>query len=96
MLQHKRNPMSTQNKHPLFSDNVIETYFTALFHPSKRVATAMFTDIHIPKSDVFYTRAAIEAATGVRYPLSHVEEAMYLEGMLTERECYNNAEQYGV
>jgi hypothetical protein len=42
--------------------------------------------VHIPKSDVFYVRAAIEAATGVRYTLDHVERAMYLEGHLKRNE----------
>ena len=42
--------------------------------------------IHIPKSDVFYVRAAIEADTGVRYSLDHVERAMYLEGHLKRYE----------
>ena len=38
--------------------------------------------VHIPKSDVFYVREAIEVRTGVRYTLDHVERAMYLEGHL--------------
>ena len=42
--------------------------------------------IHIPKSDVFYVRAAIEQDTGVRYSLDHVERAMYLEGMLDRKD----------
>ena len=35
---------------------------------------------------MFYVRAAIEADTGVRYTLDHVERAMYLEGYLTKYE----------
>jgi len=42
--------------------------------------------VHIPKSDVFYVRAAIEADTGIRYSLDHVERAMYLEGHLPRRD----------
>ena len=86
--------LGTMSKHPLFPDDVIETYFSALFHPSKRIASVLFDEVHIPKSDVYYAREAIEAATGVRYPLSHVEEAMYLEGMLQADECYMQAKQY--
>ena len=41
-------------------------------------------DLHIPHSSVFYVRAAIEAATGVRYSLRHVETAMKAEGMLKD------------
>ena len=44
--------------------------------------------VHIPKSDVFYVRAAIEAQTGVRYTLDHVERAMYLEGHLSRNEVF--------
>ena len=36
--------------------------------------------LHIPHSDVFYVRTAIEKATGVRYTLEHVEKSMLLEG----------------
>jgi len=41
-------------------------------------------ELHIPHSSVFYVRAAIEADTGVRYTLKHVENAMKHEGMLDE------------
>jgi hypothetical protein len=37
-------------------------------------------------SDVFYVRAAIEADTGVKYTLDHVERAMYLEGHLSRND----------
>ena len=40
--------------------------------------------LHIPHSSVFYIRAKIEADTGVRYTLKHVETAMKAEGMLTD------------
>ena len=38
--------------------------------------------IHLPHSSVFYVRAAIEADTGVRYSLAHVERAMKQEGFV--------------
>ena len=41
-------------------------------------------DLHIPHSSVFYVRAAIEAKTGIRYTLKHVENAMKHEGMLDD------------
>ena len=64
------------------SDNVIEEFYEALAaNDSKRLRR-----IHIPKSDVFYVRAAIEADTGIRYTLDHVERAMYLEGMISRRD----------
>ncbi len=64
------------------SDNVIEEFYKALASNNNKT----MQKIHIPKSDVFYVRAAIEADTGVRYSLDHVERAMYLEGHLKRYE----------
>ena len=64
------------------SENVIEEFYSALAEGNVK----RFQRIHIPKSDVFYVRAAIEADTGVRYTLDHVERAMYLEGHLSAAE----------
>lgn len=36
--------------------------------------------LHIPHSDVFYVRAALEKRTGTRFPLQQVETAMKAEG----------------
>jgi hypothetical protein len=63
-------------------ENVIEEFYSAIAAgDAKRL-----TRIHIPRSDVFYIRAAIEADTGERYTLDHVERAMYLEGHLDRRD----------
>lgn len=67
------------------SDNVIEEFYKALASEDE----GRLRRVHIPRSDVFYVRAAIEAKTGVRYTLSHVEQAMYLEGMLDEKDIFN-------
>jgi hypothetical protein len=64
------------------SDSVIEEFYKALASNNGKAVQK----IHIPKSDVFYVRAAIEADTGVRYSLDHVERAMYLEGHLKRYE----------
>lgn len=64
------------------SDNVIEEFYSAIADRDSR----KLQRIHIPKSDVFYIRAAIEADTGVRYTLDHVERAMYLEGWLDRKD----------
>ena len=73
-----------RNKHiQLYaSDNVIEEFYEAIAAGDSR----RIRRIHIPKSDVFYVRAAIEADTGIKYTLDHVERAMYLEGMLKRNE----------
>tara|TARA_R110000868_G_scaffold134158_1_gene346055 strand:- start:53 stop:325 length:273 start_codon:yes stop_codon:yes gene_type:complete len=60
------------------SENVIEEYYKALVSNSYNYSMK----VHIPKSDVFYVRTAIEEATGEHYTLDHVERSMYLEGHL--------------
>jgi hypothetical protein len=37
-------------------------------------------NIHIPHSDVYFVRAALEKHTGYYFPLDRVEEAMKAEG----------------
>jgi len=56
-------------------DNILEAFYHAIY-------TNTLHKLHIPHSSVFYVRAAIEADTGVRYTLKHVETAMKAEGML--------------
>ena len=67
----------------LYADeDVIEHFYSVLANNDTRA----MQQVHIPKSDVFYVREAIEARTGVRYTLDHVERAMYLEGHLGRHE----------
>ena len=56
-------------------ENILEAFYDA-------IRTNKLKNLHIPHSSVFYVRAAIEADTGVRYTLKHVERAMKAEGML--------------
>lgn len=65
-------------------EDVIEQFYAVLASGDSR----KLRRIHIPKSDVFYVRAAIEAKTGERYTLDHVERAMYLEGLLKRSEVF--------
>ena len=64
------------------SEDVLTDFYNALANNDTRA----MHKVHIPKSDVFYVREAIEARTGVRYTLDHVERAMYLEGHLSKNE----------
>lgn len=67
----------------LYADeSVIEEFYRVL---ASSDSSAM-RKVHIPKSDVFYVREALEHRMGVRYTLDHVERAMYLEGMLERRD----------
>ena len=61
----------------LESDNLLEQFYDA-------VVGNRLGSLHIPHSSVMYIRAAIEADTGVRYTLKHVENAMKHEGMLDD------------
>ena len=75
------------------SENVIEEYYKALVSNNPRSVL----QVHIPKSDVFYVRKAIEEDTGVKYTLDHVERAMYLEGMIDRKDVLDpNRKRDGV
>ena len=57
----------------LYTDNVIEEFYKALVNNT-------LDKLHIPHSDVFYVRAAVEAHYGRPFTLKHVEDAMRAEG----------------
>ena len=72
-----------KNKVSLYSsENVIEEFYEAIADGD----TSRLRRVHIPKSDVFYVREALEARLGKRFTLDHVERAMYLEGYLDNHE----------
>jgi len=68
----------------LYTDNVIEAFYDA-------VLNNRLDKLHIPHSDVFYVRAAVEAHYGKPFTLKHVEEAMRAEGW-TEGKSDNTLE----
>tara|TARA_B100000900_G_C20328624_1_gene613256 strand:+ start:95 stop:328 length:234 start_codon:yes stop_codon:yes gene_type:complete len=57
----------------LYTDNVIEAFYDA-------VISNNLEKLHIPHSDVFYVRAAVQAHYGRPFSLEHVERAMRAEG----------------
>ena len=57
----------------LYTDNVIEEFY-------KAIANNSLHELHIPHSDVFYVRKAVEAHYGRSFSLKEVEEAMIAEG----------------
>ena len=57
----------------LYTDNVIESFYDA-------VLSNNLEKLHIPHSDVFYVRAAVEAHYGRSFSLKEVEDAMIAEG----------------
>ena len=58
-------------------ENMLESFYDA-------IRTTKLKELHIPHSSVFYIRSKIEADTGIRYTLKHVETAMKAEGMLED------------
>ena len=58
-------------------ENMLETFYDAIRNNKLK-------ELHIPHSSVFYVRAKIQADTGIRYTLKHVENAMKHEGMLKD------------
>lgn len=57
----------------LYTDNVIEAFYDAIRNNT-------LDRLHIPHSDVFYVRKAVEAHYGRPFTLEHVEWAMRMEG----------------
>ena len=57
----------------LYTDNVLDAFYDA-------IRTNSLDKLHIPHSDVFYVRQAVEAHYGRSFSLKHVEEAMRAEG----------------
>ena len=57
----------------LYTDNVIEEFYNAVINNN-------LNKLHIPHSDVFYVRAAVEAHYGRSFTLKEVEAAMIAEG----------------
>ena len=57
----------------LYTDNVIESFYNA-------IRTNSLHKLHIPHSDVFYVRKAVEAHYGRSFTLKEVEDAMKAEG----------------
>ena len=57
----------------LFTEDVISCFY-------KAIRTNTLDKLHIPHSDVYYVRAAVEAHYGRSFTLKHVETAMKAEG----------------
>ncbi len=57
----------------LYTDNVLDAFYDAIKNNT-------LDKLHIPHSDVFYVRQAVEAYYGRKFTLEHVEKAMKAEG----------------
>ena len=63
----------------LYTDNVLDEFY-------KHVLNNNIENLHIPHSDVFYVRQAVEAHYGRSFSLKHVEDAMRAEGWKEPKE----------
>jgi len=57
----------------LYTDKVLDQFYSHLVDGNLQ-------NLHIPHSDVFYVRTAVEAHYGTPFTLEHVEWAMRKEG----------------
>ena len=63
----------TKKSVKLYTDNVLEEFY-------KHVVNGTVKDLHIPHSDVFYVREAVQNHYGRPFTLKEVEDAMRAEG----------------
>jgi hypothetical protein len=63
----------------LYTDNVLEEFY-------RHAMDGTLEDLHIPHSDVFYVREAVQAHYGRSFTLEEVERAMKLEGWTDGKE----------
>ena len=68
-----------KNSVKLYTDDVLTAFYDAIKNNT-------LDRLHIPHSDVFYVRNAIEARTGQKYTLKRIEDAMIAEGWLEKEE----------
>ena len=60
---------------PPTPERLLEAFYAAILRNS-------LDKIHLPHSDVFYARAAIEANTGIRCTLAYTEKILQEEGLI--------------
>ena len=73
VLKYRKFLTMSQKSVKLYTDNVLEEFY-------KHVLDGNIEDLHIPHSDVFYVREAVQAHYGRPFSLEHVEWAMRMEG----------------
>ena len=73
VLKYRKFLTMSKKSVKLYTDNVLEEFY-------KHVLDGNIEDLHIPHSDVFYVREAVQAHYGRPFSLEHVEWAMRMEG----------------
>ena len=71
----------TKKSVKLYTDNVLDAFYHA-------IRTNSLDKLHIPHSDVFYVRQAVEAYYGRSFTLKHVEDAMRAEGWSEDKQMF--------
>lgn len=67
-----------------FSEDPLRDFYEAL----ARNDEYGLRNVHIPRSEVFYVKAAVEARTGEKVSLLHVEKVLYQEGYLKAHDVH--------
>ena len=70
----------------LYTDDVLDAFYDAIRNNT-------LDKLHIPHSDVFYVRKAVEAHYGRPFTLEHVEWAMRMEGWTDDVDSNGNGVQ---
>jgi len=70
----------------LYTDDVLGAFYDAIKNNT-------LDKLHIPHSDVFYVRKAVEAHYGRPFTLEHVEWAMRMEGWSDDVDSNGNGVQ---
>ena len=71
------------------SDRVLEHFYEDLIRAANsRNPDALLQRIHLPHSDVFYTRNALRDKFNENFTLQYVEWAMLKEGLLSVDDCF--------
>ena len=71
----------------LYTDDVLGAFYDAIKNNT-------LDKLHIPHSDVFYVRKAVEAHYGRPFTLEHVEWAMRKEGWTDDVDSNSNGMQH--
>ena len=73
VLKYRKFLTMSKKSVKLYTDNVLDEFY-------RHVLDGNIEDLHIPHSDVFYVREAVQAHYGRPFTLEHVEWAMRMEG----------------
>lgn len=85
---------NTTRRETYTSDRVLENFYSDLIKAyNSRNPETILRRIHLPHSDVYYTRTALRNHFGEDYTLQYVEWCMMKEGLLSVDDCFEGKER---